>query len=300
MDLLRGAGQWLFAQPYLLLALTALFWSGNIVFGRFIAESVPPVTIAFIRWAGAFLLVLPFAWHHLKRDHETLRRHFWLMSAITISGISAYNTIAYWGLNYTQAINALLLQSTNPLHIALWTLILFGDRLTAKQWIGVSISLTGVLVIISRGDPAVITGMRFNIGDILIFLALTTNGIYSALLKRRPDVHPLSFMAFTMGWGAAWLIPLLAWEVATVRIAVFNTTTVPILIYIFVFPGLLAYFFFNRGVELIGPNRAAPFLHLIPVFGSVLAILFLGERPQLFHGVGYALVLCGIAIATRK
>ncbi len=114
------------------------------------------------------------------------------------------------------------------------------------------------------------------------------------------DVHPLSFMAFTMGWGAIWLIPFLAWELATGRIAVFNTTTIPILVYIFIFPGLLAYFFFNRGVELIGPNRAAPFLHLIPVFGSVLAIVLLGERPELFHGVGYALVICGIAIATRK
>jgi drug/metabolite transporter (DMT)-like permease len=222
------------------------------------------------------------------------------MTVLTIFGISGYNTIAYWGLHYTQAINALLLQSTNPLHIAFWTLILFGERLTAKQWGGISISLIGVLVIISRGDPAVLTGLRFNLGDILIFIALTTNGIYSALLKKRPQVHPLSFMAFTMGWGAFWLLPLLALEVGTGHVATFNATNVSMLIYIFIFPGLLAYYFFNRGVELVGPNRAAPFLHLIPVFGSALAILFLGERPQLFHGIGYALVLSGIAIATRK
>lgn len=300
MDLLRRAGAWLFGQPYLLLALTALFWAGNIVSGRFISDSVPPVTIAFIRWAGAFLLVLPFAWPHLQRDRAALRERFWLMTVLTIFGISGYNTIAYWGLHYTEAINALLMQSTTPLHIALWTLILFGDRLTGRQWTGISISLTGVLVIISRGGPAVLTGLRFNLGDILIFIALTTNGIYSALLKKRPQVHPLSFMAFTMGWGAFWLLPLLVMEVGTGHAATFNTTTVAVLAYISIFPGLLAYTFFNRGVELVGPNRAAPFLHLIPVFGSVLAIVFLGERPQLFHGIGYALVICGIAIATRR
>jgi drug/metabolite transporter (DMT)-like permease len=296
---LRRAGGALFDQPYLLLSLTALFWAGNIVSARYAAGQIPPVTLAFIRWSGAFALVLPFAWPHLRRDWPAIRSHFALMTVLSVTGISAYNTMAYWGLQYTEAINGLLLQSTNPLHIALWTFILFGERLTRTQTLGIFVSLAGVIVIICRGDPAVLATLAFNPGDLWIFAALITNGIYSALLRRRPAIHPVSFLAFTFGWGALFLVPLQVWEIASGHIMQVNATTVSVLTYIVIFPGLLAYHFFNRGIELIGPNRAAPFLHLIPVFGSILAIAFLGERLALFHVLGYALVLAGIVTATR-
>lgn len=299
MGWLRRAGAALFDQPYLLLSLTALFWAGNIVAARYSAGQIPPVTIAVIRWAGAFALVLPFAWPHLKQDWPAIRGQFALMTVLSITGISAYNTMAYWGLQYTEAINGLLLQSTNPLHIALWTLILFGERLSRAQMLGILISLVGVVVIICRGDLDVLASLGFNPGDLWIFAALITNGIYSALLRRRPPMHPISFLAFTFGWGTVFLLPLLAWEVMSGHLMQVNVTTVSVLAYIVVFPGLLAYFFFNRGIELVGANRAAPFLHLIPVFGSILAIAFLGERLALFHIVGYALVLAGIVTATR-
>lgn len=299
MGWLRRAGGALFDQPYLLLSLTALFWAGNIVAARYSAGQIPPVTLAVIRWAGAFALVLPVAWPHLKRDWPAIRGQFALMTVLSITGISAYNTMAYWGLQYTEAINALLLQSTNPLHIALWTLILFGERLSRAQMLGILTSLAGVMVIICRGDLGVLASLAFNPGDLWIFAALVTNGIYSALLRRRPAMHPISFLAFTFAWGTVFLVPLLVWEIATGHVMQVNVTTVSVLAYIVVFPGLLAYFFFNRGIELIGANRAAPFLHLIPVFGSILAIAFLGERLALFHVFGYALVLAGIVTATR-
>jgi drug/metabolite transporter (DMT)-like permease len=299
VGLLGAAGRWLFRQPYLLLSLMALFWAFNIVLGRFVAGHVPPVALSFIRWAAAFLLVLPFAWPHLARDWPLIRKHFALMTMLSITGISAYNTMAYYGLQYTEAINGLLLQSTIPLFIALWSFALFGDRLTLAQAVGVAMSLTGVVVIICRGDLAVLLGIRFNRGDLWFLLGLLIFGAYSALLKRRPPVHPLSFLSFTMGYGSLWLIPFFAAEAASGYRLSFDGITVLTLAYVAIFPSVLSYLFFNRGVELVGPNRTAPFTHLTPLFGSVLAIALLGERLQLFHIIGYALVLGGITVATR-
>jgi drug/metabolite transporter (DMT)-like permease len=299
VGLLVAAGRWLFRQPYLLLSLMALFWAFNIVLGRFVAGHVPPMALSFIRWAAAFLLVLPFAWPNLVRDWPLIRKHVALMTVLSITGISAYNTMAYYGLQYTEAINGLLIQSTTPLFIALWSIALFGDRLTSAQAVGIAMSLTGVLVIICRGDFAVLLGIGFNRGDLWFLLGLLIFGCYSALLKRRPPIHPLSFLSFTMGCGSLWLIPFFAAEAASGYRLSFDGITVLTLAYVAIFPSVLSYLFFNRGVELVGPNRTAPFTHLTPLFGSVLAIVLLGERLQLFHVIGYALVLAGITVATR-
>jgi len=295
----RSAG-WLFNQPYLLLSLTSLFWAGNIVLGRFIAVYVPPVTLAFIRWGGAFLILLPFAAVHLVRDWPTIRRNAGLLVVLALTGFSVYNTLAYYGLQYTTAINGLLLQSIGPLFVALWTLVLFGDRLTLRQAGGICISLSGVLVIITRGSLAVLTGISFNRGDIWFLIALLVYGFYTAWLRKRPAMHPLSFLAVGMGGGALLLIPAAAWELGSGRIVPLDAVSLASFAYVCIFPSLLGYLFLNRGIELVGANRAAPFLHLMPVFGSVLAVVLLGERFELYHAVGYALVFIGIAVATRR
>jgi drug/metabolite transporter (DMT)-like permease len=299
VGLLGAAGRWLFRQPYLLLSLMALFWALNIVLGRFVAGHVPPMALSFIRWAAAFLLVLPFAWSHLARDWPQIRDHLAFMTVLSITGISAYNTMAYYGLQYTQAINGLLIQSTTPLFIALWSFALLGDRLSLAQAVGVATSLTGVVVIICRGDLDVLLGIGFNRGDLWFLLGLLIFGSYSALVKRRPPIHPLSFLSFTMGCGSLWLIPFFAAEAASGYRLSFDGITVLTLAYVAIFPSVLSYLFLNRGIELVGPNRSAPFTHLTPLFGSVLAIVLLGERLQLFHVIGYVLVLAGLTVATR-
>jgi drug/metabolite transporter (DMT)-like permease len=300
VELQRGTRSWLFDQPYLLLSLTSLFWAGNIVLGRFIAGHVPPVTLAFIRWGGAFLVVAPFAAPHLVRDWPTIRKHAGLMTVLALTGFSAYNTFAYYGLQYTTAINGLLLQSIGPLFVALWTFALFGDRLTLRQAGGICVSLTGVLVIICHGSLAVLTGIGFNRGDLWFLIALLIYGFYTAFLRKRPPMHPLSFLAAGMGWGAILLAPAVVWEIASGKVVVLDALSVASFVYVCVFPSLLGYLFLNRGIELIGANRAAPFLHLIPVFGSALAIVLLGERFEIYHAVGYALVFTGITVATRR
>src|ERR1700733_3462476 len=202
----RRTGVWFFDQPYLLLSLTSLFWAGNTVLGRFVAGHVPPIMLAFIRWSGATLILLPFAARHVLRDWPIIRKNAGVLILIAFVGFSVYNTMAYYGLQYTTAINGLLLQSVSPLFVAMWSFALFHDRLTVRQAGGICVSLSGVLVIICHGSLDVLLGIAFNRGDLCFVLALVVYGFYAAYLRRRPAIHPFSFLAVGMGFGAALVV----------------------------------------------------------------------------------------------
>src|SRR5216684_1935412 len=255
-----SSGGWLANQPYLLLSITALCWAGNAIVGRLAAGHIPPVTLSFLRWTFAFLIILPFAWKHLKRDWGAIRSHLGTMIVLSVTGIGAFNTLQYWALEHTQAPNTILL----------------------------------------HGDLTALTSIAFNKGDIIFTVALVIFGLYSVLTLKRPNIHGLSFVGFTFGCGAACLIPLWIWELFSRPVMQLDAANLLSLFYVAVFPSTLAYLCFNRGVQLIGANRAAPFFHVVPVFGSAMAIAFLGERPQLFHIIGFALVLTGVFVASRK
>ncbi|HEY3793481.1 MAG TPA: DMT family transporter [Bradyrhizobium sp.] len=295
-----SSGGWFANQPYLLLSITALCWAGNAIVGRLAAGHIPPITLSFLRWSLAFLILLPFAWKHLKHDWNAIRASLGVMVIVSVTGIGAFNTLQYWALEYTQALNTLLLQSAGPLVVAVWSLVLLGVRLTLAQAAGVLLSLTGVLVILLHGDLSTLSSIQFNKGDLIFIVALVIFGFYSAMTLKRPAIHALSFAAFTFGCGALCLAPLLVWELATRPIMALNTANLLSLFYVAVFPSTLAYMCYNRGIQLIGANRAAPFFHLVPLFGAVMAMVFLGERPQPFHFIGFALVLTGVFVASRK
>jgi drug/metabolite transporter (DMT)-like permease len=294
------AGNWLANQPYLLLCITALCWAGNAIVGRLAAGHIPPVTLSFLRWSFAFLLILPFAWKHLLRDWSAMRGRLGIMIVLSITGIGAFTSLQYWALEHTQALNTLLLQSAGPLVVAVWSLLLLGVRLTLAQALGVLLSLAGVLVILLHGDVTTLSNIAFNKGDLIFTVALIIFALYSVLSLKRPDIHGLSFVAFTFGCGAACLIPLFIWELFTRPAMQIDANNLLTLFYVAVFPSTLAYLCFNRGVQLIGANRAAPFFHVVPVFGTVMSIAFLGEHPQAFHFIGFALVLTGVFVASRK
>jgi drug/metabolite transporter (DMT)-like permease len=295
-----SSGNWLVNQPYLLLCITALCWAGNAIVGRLAAGHIPPVTLSFLRWTLAFLTILPFAWKHLTRDWHAIRSHLGILVLLSITGVSAFNTLQYWALEHTQALNTLLLQSAAPLFVAVWSLLLLGVRLTLAQAGGILVSLTGVLVILLHGDLTALTSIEFNKGDIIFTVAMAIFGLYSVLTLKRPKIHGLSFASFTFGCGAVCLIPPLIWELFARPVMHLDTTNLLTLFYVAVFPSTLAYLCFNRGIQLIGANRAAPIFHVVPVFGSIMALVFLGERPQLFHIIGFALVLTGVFVASRK
>jgi drug/metabolite transporter (DMT)-like permease len=291
---------WIANQPYLLLSITALCWAGNAIVGRLAAGHIPPVTLSFLRWLFAFLLVLPFAWKHLVHDWPAIRGKLGLMITLSVIGIGAFNTLQYWAREHTQALNTLLLQSAAPLLVALWSLVILGIRLTAAQAFGVLLSMCGVLTILLHGDFTTLSSIDFNKGDLIFLLALLIFALYSVLSLKRPPMHGLSFLAFTFGCGAACLIPLEIWELSARPVMKLDGPNLLTLFYVAVFPSALAYLCFNRGVRLIGANRAAPFFHVVPVFGSIMAMVFLDEHPQAFHVIGFALVLSGVFAASRK
>jgi drug/metabolite transporter (DMT)-like permease len=288
-------------RPYLLLTLTSLFWAGNAVVGRAVVNDIPPVALALIRWTGAFLLLLPFTWERIAAELPIIRRHFGLLLLLSFASIGAFNTILYWSLQYTSAINGTLMQSTGPLLIALWSMILFRDPLTIGQIGGIMVSLLGVLAIVSGGDPARLAALSLNVGDVAVIVAIAIYALYSTLLRRRPGMSPVSFAAVMMGMGAVMIVPFAAAEhLAGARFAPLDLGAVAALVYVVVFPSVLAVLFFNRGVQLIGANRAGPFFHLIPLFGSILAVVFLGERFGLHHAAGALLIIGGVVLASRN
>jgi drug/metabolite transporter (DMT)-like permease len=296
----RGPIGWLSHQPYLLLSLTSLFWAGNSIVGRTAAGHFPPVTLSFTRWLCAFLILLPFAWRNLRTDWPAIRAKLGIMVAMSVCGIAAFNTLLYTALEYTTALNALLLQSSTPLFVAAWSLIVLRVRLTLAQASGILASLIGVLVIVMHGDLTRLASVEFNRGDMLLILALAIFGLYSALVPKRPVIQQTSFLAFIFGCGTLCLVPFFVWELLARPVAEVTASNALSLVYVVMFPSILAYLCYNRGVQLVGPNRSAPFFHLVPVFGSAMAIFLLGEHLQLFHVAGYALVLVGIFVAARK
>ncbi|TXL82005.1 DMT family transporter [Vineibacter terrae] len=300
MSFIRNAGRLLWRSPAVLLVLTALFWSGNFVVGRAVHGSVPPVALAFWRWSMGFVMVIGFAWPHLRRDLPELARCWRLVLLLSALGVAAFNTMVYIGLQSTMAINALLMQSAMPLVILLCSFVLFAERTGARQLLAVLVSLAGVLVIASRGAPASLASTAFNAGDAWVFGAVVSYAFYSALLRRRPAVHPLSFIAATFALGALMLVPFYAWETASGAPMRWSGTSALAVAYVALFPSLLAYLCFNRGVELIGANRAGQFVHLMPAFGTGLAIVFLGESVHGYHAVGIALIALGIGLAIAR
>jgi drug/metabolite transporter (DMT)-like permease len=287
-------------QPYVLLTLTSLFWAGNAVVGRAVADRIPPIALSQLRWTLALLLVLPFAWRHLRQEVAMMKSHAGLLVLLSLTGVSAFNAMLYWSLHHTTAINATLMQSIGPLMIGLWSWMLFREPLTRRQLIGILVSLAGVAVVVSGGDLARLARLKLNVGDMVIIAAIAIYALYSALLRKRPAMTQLSFLAVTIAIGAALLVPFtIAEQVAGAVFAPLSLGALAAVAYVAVVPSILAYLFFNRGVQLIGANRAGPFMHLIPLFGALLAVMFLGEQPGVHHGIGAVLIVGGVFLASR-
>jgi drug/metabolite transporter (DMT)-like permease len=297
---LRQPASGLWSSAWTLLVLANLFWAGNIVLGRGVAGLVPPVALAYIRWTGAFLIAVGFARRQLRRDLPTFRRQWGMMLLLSVTGIATYNTMSYIGLTHTTALNVLLLQSALPLVILCWAYALFRERPSPAQAVGVIVSLLGVATIAGRGSLAVLLQLSLNPGDVWVLVALVIYGVYAAMFRHRPKAHPLSFLVATMGIGSCMILPFFLWEQASGARITPNWQALAALAYIAVFPSFIAYLFFNRGIELIGAARAGQSMHLMPVFGSILAVLFLGERFRIYHAVGMALIAAGIVLASVR
>jgi drug/metabolite transporter (DMT)-like permease len=296
--LARLAGR-LHDNAYLLLIFMALFWAGNQVLGRAVAGLIPPVLYAFLRWTGATLLILPFAWPHLRGDWPVIRARWLYLVVIGVIGGGMFNTLQYIGLNHTTALNSVVLNSTGPIFIGLACFLVFRDKITAPQVLGMAVSMAGVLGIVSKGDLAALQALAFNPGDLLILLGMAVNGFYTAYLRDRPPIHWLSFLFCLFLVSAVFNLPWVTWELSTEASMTVSPFTLSAVAYVAVFPSILAYICFTRAVELIGGVRTGIFLHLIPVFGAALAIGLLGEPLGLHHVAGLGLILAGVTLASR-
>lgn len=284
----------------LLLVLAALCWSLNPIVGRAVRELISPVALGFWRWMVALLGVLAFAWPHLRNDAPVIRRHWKILVALGLIGIGVFAVIVYWALRHTTALNNLMMQSAMPPMILALSALLFRDRITLGQIAGTILSLIGLLAILSRGSLEALAAMEFNRGDAASLLGVFLYSLYSAMLRKKPPIHPLSLLAVLFAVGVVTLsIPYIVELRSGVRM-VGRPETVMAILYVGIFPSLLSYFFFNRSVELIGAARAGIFMNLPPVFGVGLAILLLGESLEIFHVYGAALVALGIYCATRR
>lgn len=287
-------------SPYVLLTLAPFFWSCNVIVGRGLSPEVPAFAMTFYRWLFAAAMLAPFALPLVRKDLPIVTRHWKSLLSLGVIGIGIHNALAYLGLRYTTAVNGVILNSFIPVMIVALSWALLRERLATLQVAGISISLAGVLTILSGGSLATLLMFRLNAGDLLFILSMAMWSIYTIALRFRPrGMHFLSFLFVIVCIGDVAIIPLYAIETALGYPMHWSVSTVATIAAVAFFSSILSYIFWNRGVEQVGANVAGLFVHLMPVFGVMLAWLVLDERLGLYHVAGIALILCGIYVTSR-
>lgn len=285
--------------PYALLLLANLFWASNWVMGRAIHETFPPVALSFWRWTCAALLLAPFALPRLRGKWPVIWRNRWLFLAFGLTGVATFQSIIYAGLNYTTTLNATLVYTANPLVMICVAWLIDRQRTTPRQLAGMILTFIGVVPILAHGDLASLRNLHFNTGDILVFISMPIWCLYCVLLRRRPlEIGPTGFMFVVMIIGITLLAPVFAYESVFVRSPVWTAGSVGAVIFIAITSSIGAYIFWNRGVELVGPNKAAFTGPFQPAFAALLAVILLGERFELYHAVGFAMIFAGWLLTT--
>ena len=286
-------------SPYLLLTLANLFWAGNWVVSRAFRGELPPVALSFWRWMVALLCLLTISLPHVRRDWPQLRASWRWLLFFGALGTGGYNLLVYGGLQHTTAINGTLLNAFIPIMIVLISWLLQGKRLHGREAAGILVSFIGVLAIVTHGELQRLRDLALNVGDLWILASVLAWSAYTLLLARRPPVHPLAFLTAISVTGLMFLFPCYLWEMAQGRHVMATPGAIGAIVYTGVFPAFLGYILWNRGVAEVGPARAGLFMHLVPAFGIVLSMIFLDERPALYHAIGIGLILGGIWLNTR-
>ncbi len=285
---------------FLLLALATLFWAGNWVLGRALRDDFEPAALNFWRWLIAALALAPFAVPRLREHLGAIRRSAGLLLALSFFGVALFQWMIYEGLKTTTAVNAVLINSSFPAFMLLCSWAIDRERGTRRQIVGMLISLAGILVIMARGDPASLVRLEFHTGDALILLAMPVWGVYSVLLKRRPrELDGVAFLFVISLIGVVLLLPAFALEAWHSPPRWPGPQGVAAVLYVGLGASVAAFICWNRGVAVVGANAAGFTLHLLPAFGTLLAMLFLRESFHLFHAAGIATILAGVVVATR-
>jgi drug/metabolite transporter (DMT)-like permease len=282
------------------LAIAVLFWAGNWVFARALRFDVPPVALAFWRWSIALIILTPFAYSHVRRQWRVIAGSWRVLGSLALLATVFQHIPVYIGLRETTATNGALLNSVTPVLILLLSRLLFGERLSLMQALGVSISMVGVTVILTAGDFAALANLELNRGDLWVLLATLAWAIYTVCLRWRPlELNLLAMLWVIAAMGVCAMIPFYAWELAAGRTLNPTAEVLGALLYIGALSTVVSYVFWNRAVQEVGPNRAGPFMYLMLVYTPLLAIVFIGERLHFYHLIGCALILGGIYLTSR-
>lgn len=284
---------------YVLLTLCVLFWSGNFVFGRMISEQINPIELSFYRWFFVLVLFLPYIFINFKRLYEAFKKNKLLLSVFGILGVSGFNTFVYLGLQSTSATNALLINSSTPILIILLSVLIFRTLITKVQLLGVFLSTIGVLYLVLKGSFENIITLEFSQGDLWIIFACFIWALYSVFLKFKPkDLNALDFFSITMIIGTLILYVVFKYFAYSISLDfVKNDEVLYCLAYMVIFPSILSFYFWNISTVELGANKAGQFTHLMPIFGSILAYIFLKESLQFYHFVGIVLIGSGIYLS---
>jgi drug/metabolite transporter (DMT)-like permease len=280
------------ASAFVLLAAANLFWAGNWVLGRALRDAFDPVSLNFYRWLVALVALAPFALPGLAAKRHLIRSHAGLLALLALLSVSVFQSLVYLGLQSTTAVNAVLINCAGPLFIVLAAWALDGERAKPRQFAGMLISVAGILVILSRGEPRALAGLELHSGDAWIVAAIAIWGVYSVLLKRRPPglggVHFL------------FLLPAFALQALDSPPRLPGAAEAIGVIYMGLAASVGAFLFWNRAVVVVGANAAGFTLYLLPTFATLLAIAFLGETFGTFHAVGIATIIAGVILGTRR
>jgi len=288
------------STAYVLLICTSLFWAGNWVVARGLQGHMSPVAMAFWRWFGALVLLAPFVARPIVAEWPLLRRSWRFLTLLAVLGVASFNTLSYTGLKYTTATNGVLLNSVIPVLIITIAVVFLRERLTAGQAIGVLVSFAGVLTIVAQGDLEALLRLRLNPGDLWVLAAMLCWAVYTICLRwRPPELSSRAFTGAVIALGLTLLLPVFLWDYGAGSRTHWNAATLSAVAYFAIFPSVLAYFFWNAAVARVGGERAGTFIHLMPVFGAVLASVFLGEALLWYHFVGALLIFSGIFAASR-
>lgn len=285
---------------YLMLSGSALFWSGNFVIGRAFATDIAPVTFAFWRWTIALLIFLSFSFRYLLREWPVIRANLYLLIFMGILGVACFNTFAYLGLQKTTATNALLINSFIPILIILLSRIKPGVPYSFNKIVGILMSTCGVVLLVAQGSLDNLKSLSFNQGDLWILLAAFTWAVYSISLRWRPgNLSSITFLLVTMIVGVMVLSPIYALNLLHEPEIYFNQSNVTAILYVALFASIGAFLLWNQGVKLVGAGTAGQFIHLMPVLGTIMAVIFLGERLFWYHVLGAIGIASGILFSLR-
>ena len=287
---------------YILLVLTTIFWSGNFVVGKAATiYEIPPFSLNFFRWLFAGIILLPFTFKEIFLKKNYIKANIGLFIILGITSITVFNSIVYYSLYFTQVITGVLMISTIPVWIILISSLLKIEKTNIYQIFGILLSLIGVVAIITKSDLEVIKGLEFNKGDLSIIVAMFSWAIFSTLLKKKKlEVSQITLLQVVIIFGLIFLTPIYIIELLLGNYIILDKPFFLTLAYVVIFPGLLSFLFWIKGISVIGANRSGIFLHLMPIFGSVFAIIIFKEKIMFYHLIGAIFIIFGIRISNIK